>query len=88
MKGVGIMIRVNLCEDIEGRGLKSRIITTDDIVAVNKIVGIYAEKVGSPYCRYCMFEDELKVMIDYGSHSTFIEVAFDDPVRFKNYITN
>lgn len=82
------MIRVNLCEDIEGRGLKSRIITTDDIVAVNKIIGIYAEKVGSPYCSYNMFADELRVMIDYGSHSTFIEVAFDDPVRFKNYIIN
>lgn len=82
------MIRVNLCEDIEGRGLKSRIITTDDIVAVNKIIGIYAAKVGSPYCRYCMFEDELKVMVDYGSHSTFIAIQFDDPVRFKNYLFN
>ena len=82
------MIRVNLCENIEGRGLKSRIITTDDITAVGKIIGIYMQKVGSPYCRYCMFTDELRVMVDYGSHSTFIEVAFDDPVRFKNYITN
>ncbi len=82
------MIRVNLCEDIEGRGLKSRIITTDDIVAVNKIIGIYMQKVGSPICRYLMFADEMKVMVDYGSYSTFIEVAFDDPVRFKNYLFN
>lgn len=82
------MIRVNLCENMLGQGLKSRIITTDDIVAVNKIVNLYMQKVGSPICRFAMFEDEMKVMIDYGSYSTFIEVAFDDPVRFKNYLFN
>ena len=82
------MIRVNLCENMLGRGLKSRIITTDDIVAVNKIVNLYMQKVGSPICGYAMFEDELKVMIDYGSHTTFIEIQFDDPVRFKNYLFN
>ncbi len=80
------MIRVNLCEDIQGRGLKSRIITTDDITAVNKIVNLYMEKVGSPICGFSMFEDEMKVMVDYGSHTTFIEIQFDNPVRFKNYI--
>ena len=88
MKGVGTMIRVNLCENMEGRGLKSRIITTDDIVAVNKIIYIYMQKVGSPICGCSMFEDELKVMVDYGSHTTFIEIQFDDPVRFKNYLFN
>lgn len=88
MKGVGIMIRVNLCENMLGQGLKSRIITTDDITAVNKIVNLYMQKVGSPICGCSMFEDELKVMVDYGSHTTFIEIQFDDPVRFKNYLFN
>lgn len=80
------MFRVNLCEDINGRGLKSRIITTTNKADVDKIIGLYQEKVGSPYVRYLLMEEESKVMVDYGSWSSFIEVQCESPLELKTFI--